>query len=151
MKRELPVRDEFTFLHPLRVRWAEVDAQGVVFNPNYFAYADVAMTEYLRWAGLPYPNGFSQFGCELFAVRAECDYVASARYDEELELATRIEYIGHTSLRFRTAMFRGPELLTAIRITYVNAELASKRPTAIPAQVTERIERLERTPPERKR
>ena len=31
------VRDDFAFLHPLRVRWAECDAQGIVFNANYFA------------------------------------------------------------------------------------------------------------------
>jgi acyl-CoA thioester hydrolase len=29
-------RDEFTMIHPLRVRWAEVDRQDVVFNANYF-------------------------------------------------------------------------------------------------------------------
>jgi hypothetical protein len=29
-------RDDFTFFHTLRVRWAEVDRQDVVFNGNYF-------------------------------------------------------------------------------------------------------------------
>ena len=41
-------RQDFTFFHPLRVRWSEVDPQGIVFNPNYLAYADIALTEYMR-------------------------------------------------------------------------------------------------------
>ena len=39
---------DFTFLHPLRVRWAECDAQGIVFNVNYFLYFDVVMTGWVR-------------------------------------------------------------------------------------------------------
>jgi len=51
-------RDDFTFLHPLRVRWAEVDRQDVVFNANYFLYFDVAVAEYWRAIGIPYPEGY---------------------------------------------------------------------------------------------
>ena len=35
-------RDDFRLRHELRVRWAEVDPQGIVFNPNYLMYFDVA-------------------------------------------------------------------------------------------------------------
>ena len=31
----VPNRDSFTFFHPLRVRWAEVDPQGIVLNGHY--------------------------------------------------------------------------------------------------------------------
>ena len=41
-------REEFRFAHPLRVRWAEADMQGVVFNAHYLLYFDVAVTEYWR-------------------------------------------------------------------------------------------------------
>ena len=41
-------RDDFTFFHALRVRWAEVDRQDVVFNGHYFLYFDVAIGEYWR-------------------------------------------------------------------------------------------------------
>ena len=46
---------EFTFFHPLRVRWAEVDMQSVVFNGHYLTYFDVAITEYWRSLKLPSP------------------------------------------------------------------------------------------------
>ena len=38
------------FVHRLRVRYHECDAQGVVFNANHFAYFDVALTELWRAA-----------------------------------------------------------------------------------------------------
>ena len=46
-----PSRDAFSFFHPLRVRWAEVDPQSIVFNGHYLTYADVAITEYFRALG----------------------------------------------------------------------------------------------------
>ena len=42
-----------THIEPLRVRWNEVDAQGIVFNAQYLAYLDVASTGYWRALGLP--------------------------------------------------------------------------------------------------
>ena len=38
------------FVYALRVRYAECDPQQIVFNANYFAYFDVAMTELWRAA-----------------------------------------------------------------------------------------------------
>ena len=36
------------FRHPIRVRYNECDPQGHVFNANYLAYFDIAMTELWR-------------------------------------------------------------------------------------------------------
>ena len=36
------------FVHRLRVRYHECDLQGVVFNANYLAYFDIALTEFMR-------------------------------------------------------------------------------------------------------
>ena len=38
------------FTHRLRVRYAECDVQGVVFNSHYLAYFDIAITELWRAA-----------------------------------------------------------------------------------------------------
>lgn len=140
----------FPLLHPLRVRWAEVDAQGLVFNPHYFGYADIAMTEYLRAAGVPYPSGLSEFGSDLFAIRAEADYLRSARYDDLLSLGARVEYIGRTSVRFLTGVFRKEELLTELRVTYVNASTKEQKPMPLPAMLVNQIVSFERMPPQRK-
>jgi acyl-CoA thioesterase FadM len=38
-------RSDFRFLHRLRVRWAEVDLQKIVFNPHYLMYLDTALAD----------------------------------------------------------------------------------------------------------
>ena len=146
-----PVRDEFSFFHRLRVRWAEVDPQGIVFNPNYLMFADVGWTEYLRSAGYAYPSGLAESGVDVFAVHAELDFFASAAYDDELELAVRTVEIGRTSLRIQVAVFRGETALCNIGLVYVAAALgAERKPVPVPAAFAARLCELEKLPPRRK-
>jgi len=144
-----PSSEDFRFFHDLRVRWAEVDPQGIVFNGNYLVYADVAFTEYMRTIGFPYPAGLEPFGTDLFAVNASLDYHASARFDDELEIGVRVDRIGRTSLRFLVGVFRDQEPLVSIRLTYVNATREDVTPTPVPDEFAERIRAFERTEPSR--
>jgi acyl-CoA thioester hydrolase len=145
-----PTRDEFTFFYPLRVRWAEVDSQGIVFNAHYLAYADIAFNEYLRAIGLPYPAGLADFGSDVFAARSELNFRGSAVYDDDLDLAARISRIGRTSMALTVGIFRGHELLCDIQMTYVNGARDTKKPMPVPDALIEAVMRFETTPPERK-
>src|SRR6185295_8930326 len=64
----------FRLRERLRVRWAEVDLQGIVFNGHYLTYFDIAVTEYWRAIGLPYPHAFEGTGVDLFAVKSTVEY-----------------------------------------------------------------------------
>jgi len=150
MGEELATRDEFVFFHPLRVRWSELDPQGIVFNPNYFVYADIAMGEYLRAISFTYPEAFVRYGADTFAVRAEASFVGSAVYDDTLELAVRAEQLGRTSFRLLIGIFRGEALLTLLRMTYVYASSETKRPQPLSEELVAKIVSYERTPPARK-
>ena len=44
-------REQFWFFHPFRVRYSEIDGQGVVFNAHYLTYFDTTITEYFRALG----------------------------------------------------------------------------------------------------
>jgi hypothetical protein len=57
----------YAFTMALRVRWAEVDQQGIVFNAHYLTYFDVAITEYWRAIGLPSPDGLAGTGSDLYS------------------------------------------------------------------------------------
>lgn len=107
--------------------------QGVVFNPNYLAYADVAMTEYFRAIGLPGHEGTAGLGIDMVAAGAKLDFRASARFDEMLRLGARIERFGRTSFQPRVAIFRDDELLADVGLTYVCvAPDGPRQPTPVP-------------------
>ncbi|WP_084640426.1 acyl-CoA thioesterase [Meiothermus rufus] len=123
---------EFPFLHRLRVRWAETDPQGIVFNGHYLTYFDVAITEYWRAVGLPYPGSLERFGLDLFVVKATVEYHAPAQYDDELEVGVRVGRIGNSSLQFVLGVFRAGEHLASGEVIYVAAHPQTRRPQPVP-------------------
>jgi acyl-CoA thioester hydrolase len=140
-------RDQFKLIHPLRVRWAEVDPQGIVFNANYLAYFDVGVTEYWRDLGFVYPEGFTALGVDSFAVKATLEYHASARYDDVVDLCVRASHLGRTSMRIAVEIHRGEEHLVTGELVYVLADPTSRKPTPIPDALRAAITRYERVTP----
>lgn len=141
-------RDDFTFAHGLRVRWAEVDRQDVVFNAHYFLYFDVAVTEYWRAIGFRYPQELSAHGSDIFALKATAEYHGSARYDDELEVCCRVGRIGRSSMQLLLGIYRGAEHLTSGELIYVHVTLDPRRPAPWPEAVIRAIRAYEKTPPE---
>ena len=95
-------RSDFRFLHRLRVRWAEVDLQKIVFNPHYLMYLDTALADYWRAMGLPYEPTLAALGGELFLKKATLEYHASAVYDDYLDVGLRFH---QHRLRLRIHVF----------------------------------------------
>lgn len=140
-------RSDFVFCHGLRVRWAEIDRQGIVFNGHYLTYFDVAITEYWRAIGYPYPDALAQQGCDTFAVKATIEYRAPARYDDVLDVLVRVGRIGRSSMQFLLEIHRGDTQLIVGELIYVNADAETRKPTPVPAFLREAIARFERVPP----
>jgi acyl-CoA thioester hydrolase len=141
-------RSDFTFVHRLRVRWAEVDRQDVVFNAHYFLYFDVAITEYWRAIGFNYPHALVADGTDVFALKASAEFHGSAGYDDELELGCRVARIGRTSMTFVLGIYRGAQHLTSGELIYVHTDLATRRSTPWPPALRAAILAYEGTPPE---
>ena len=91
-------RSDFRFADPLRVRWAEVDMQKVVFNGHYLMYVDTAMGNWWRALALPYEDTLAALGGDLFVRKSTLEYLAPARYDDALEIGVRFESAGTSSL-----------------------------------------------------
>ena len=100
-------RSDFRFADPLRVRWAEVDMQKVVFNGHYLMYVDTAMGNWWRALALPYKATLEDLGGDLFVRKSTLEYLAPAHYDDALQVGIRFESAGTSSLRFVAAVFRG--------------------------------------------
>ena len=143
--------EDFAFTHRLRVRWAETDLQGVVFNANYYIYFDVAITEYWRAIGFRYPAELVEtFGTDLFAVASSAQFHAPAAYDEELDIGCRASRLGRTSMTFALAIWRGGEHLTSGELTYVNADAKTRKPEPLPQPLIDKIRSFEARQPDTK-
>ena len=140
-------KQDFAFSHRLRVRWAEVDRQDIVFDGHYLTYFDLAMTEYLRAMGFPYPAGLLDAGSDLFVVKAIVEYKASAHYDEEIDIYCRVARIGHSSLQFLFEIHRGDDMLVSGENIYVNADPKTKQSASVPEVLRNAIKRFERIDP----
>ena len=133
----------FRHSETLRVRWSEVDAQGIVFNGHYLTWFDIGITEYWRAIGLPYPEGIAGTGGDLFAVRSVINYHASARFDELLDICVRAARLGNSSMTFEMAVFRGDERLVSGEMVYVNADPESRSSRPLPEKLRAAIEAWE--------
>jgi acyl-CoA thioester hydrolase len=140
-------RQEFGFCHRLRVRWAEVDRQGIVFNGHYLTYFDVGITEYYRALGYPYPDGLAQHGTDLYVRKAEVEYHASAEYDDEVDVCVRVERLGRSSFDFRVEIYRAGQLLVGGKVIYVNADPVARKSSPLPDFLRNAIKGFERTAP----
>jgi acyl-CoA thioester hydrolase len=136
---------------PLRVRWAEADMQGVVFNAHYLTYCDVAVTEYWRAIGLKYPQELVENGSDTFVRKATIEYFAGAQFDDELFICARAAQLGRSSLRFVLELFRQSatdQALIAAELVYVNADPVLRKSVPWSARVRDLIRRFEPVPPQ---
>jgi acyl-CoA thioester hydrolase len=99
-----------------RVRYPEVDAQGVVHHSRYLQYFEMGRVELLRATGFSYAD-LERRGVLFVVAKVEVRFKAPARYDEELTLTTRI--IRQTTVRIDHAyeLRRGQTLLAEATTT----------------------------------
>jgi acyl-CoA thioester hydrolase len=120
-----------SFRHPLRVRYAECDAQGVVFNAHYLAYVDVAITELWRAAFGSYDEMLRR-GVDVVVAEAHLRFRAPARFDEELTLEATVKHLGTTSIVTVHRICRDREPLVDVEIRHVMVDRDNLVKTPIP-------------------
>ncbi|MFZ3220023.1 MAG: YbgC/FadM family acyl-CoA thioesterase [Rhodoferax sp.] len=140
-------RSNFRFSHRLRVRWAEVDMQKIVFNAHYLMYFDTAMGDYWRALALPYEAAMEQLGGDFYVKKSSVEYHASARYDDQLEVCLRCARIGTSSMVFEGAIFCASALLVTCELIYVFANPATQVSQPVPAVLRGILEGYEQGAP----
>lgn len=107
-----------TFTHPVKVRYLEVDAQGVVFNAWYLAWFDDAMTAFLGHGGLPYRTMLDA-GYDVQLVRSEIDWKSGVGFEDDVQVAVSTARIGRTSFALDFEVRLGERVTCAGRTVYV--------------------------------
>ncbi len=136
-------RSEFRFFDHLRVRWAEIDAQKIVFNAHYLMYFDTAVAGYWRALALPYAESMESLGGDLYVRKATVEYHGSARYDDRLDVGLRCARIGNSSIQFLGGVFRADELLVEGELIYVFADPHTQTSRPVPPALRELLQGYE--------
>jgi YbgC/YbaW family acyl-CoA thioester hydrolase len=136
-------RTDFRYFDRLRVRWAEVDMQRIVFNGHYLMYFDTAVAGYWRALAAPYHETMQQLQGDLFVRKATLEYEGSARYDDQLQVGIRCGRIGTSSMVLHAAAFRGEQLLVHGELVYVFADPATQKSKPVPPALRSLFEEFE--------
>lgn len=119
------------FIHRLRVRYAECDQQGVLFNANYLAYIDHTITEMWRVAYGGYTTMLDR-GVDVVVAQASLRFLGSARFEDEVTIEATVTNIGTTSVSMAYRFLRDGELLLEATMRHVFIDRATATKTAMP-------------------
>jgi len=136
-------RAPFRFAYRTRVGFDETDAQGIVYYGRYMPYFDRARVEYLRHLDLL----GAPAGAPEFVMRAQhVEYLAPARFDDELEVFARVRRIGRTSIiwSFQAVNVASAEHLVSSEQTLVYVDEESRRPVRVSDRLRAAVSSFER-------
>jgi acyl-CoA thioester hydrolase len=138
------VKSDFRFHHTLRVRYSEIDQQGIVFNGNYMTYYDVAQVEYFRAIGMKAQDMVAA-GADTVLARIAIEFKATARFDDLLEIHARVSKIGNTSIVMDFEIYAEGEdrLISSATTVYVCVDPQALKPIRVPDQIRFVISRFE--------
>jgi len=121
------------FTHLLRVRYAECDAQKIVFNARYADYIDIATTEFTRAIWGDY-NDVLETGVDNRVVSMTINWKAPAIFDDVLAIYVEPKKIGNTSYTLGIQFYKydTEQLLADAEITYVLVNADDYKKTSIP-------------------
>lgn len=129
-------RSDFRFAFQKRVRFAEIDAQAVIFNARYLEYFDIGLVEYWRAAGMYETVGLIG-GPEFHVAKALVEFKAPILLDELIDICVRCQRVGTSSLTFAFELHgAGAEDLRATgEEVHVHVAEVRGRPAPLPASV----------------
>jgi acyl-CoA thioester hydrolase len=106
------------FVHPIDIRYLEVDRQGVVFNMWYLAYLDDAMTAFLGAGGLPYGDLLAT-GFDVQVVHTELDWRGPLGFGDQAAVQVIVSHIGRTSFALDFDVVSSDRTVVNARTVYV--------------------------------
>lgn len=128
------------FIHRFRVRYAECDPQGVVFNAHYLAYADIAMTELWRESVAGGYQAMIEAGADMVVAEANLRFRAPARFDDEVDAELTVTRLGTTGMTSAIRLLRDSEPLSEVTLRHVFVATDGSGKVPIPDQVRSGLE-----------
>jgi len=123
-----------------RVRYPETDRMGVAHHTHYFVWFELGRTELMRQAGCAYGELEDDAGVFFPVVEAAATYKASARYDETIEIETRLTSAEGVRVRFEYVVRRSADGRVLATGHTVHASCGKDgRPVRLPEDIRVRL------------
>lgn len=124
----ITMRDECIFFCTVRVRYGEVDQQGIVYNGNYAVYGDFAFCEFLRNRGCSYNDLSKTLDFEVCHKASSFEFFSSAYAEDLVEIGVKIVNIGTRSFTIGYEFRREgeDELLVYSEVVYVGYDVENR-------------------------
>lgn len=123
------------FHWPVRVYWEDTDAGGVVYYANYLKFMERARSEWLRAFGFEQDVLRDEAGVVFVVRRVEVDYLAPARFNDQLDVSVTLLELGRASLVLTQSLSRGNTRLVAAQVTLACVDATRFKPVKIPAPI----------------
>lgn len=117
-----------TFRSTQQVRFAHVDAAGIVFYPRYFEMLNAAMEDYFAQAiGVDFAEMHGERGLGVPTVRMEADFTVPSRLGDELHFLIAPVHVGRSSAEISVKVECTGELRFRATVVLVCMNLAEGR------------------------
>ncbi len=103
----------------LRVYYEDTDLAGIVYYANYLRFIERARTEWVRELGIDQSRLKAEQGLVFAVRRVEADYLRPARFDDQLQVETRLVGLTGARLHLAQAVTRGDDRLFAATVVLV--------------------------------
>ncbi len=118
----------------LRVYYEDTDLAGIVYYANYLKFIERGRTEWVREQGIDQSKLRDDEGLVFAVRRVEADYLAPARFDDDLIVRTSVEQMSGARIILSQDVMRGKDLLFSAQVTLVALTLEGQ-PTRLPANI----------------
>lgn len=142
----LPAKGEIIgkiFAFPVRVYYEDTDAGGIVYYANYLKFAERARTEFLRALAVCQQNDLEQNQTGFVVRSCHIEYLRSAVLDDALIVTCKVLECGSASATIAQEILRGEEVLATVEVKVVYMNVATHRPTRIPAEMTDKFKQFD--------
>ncbi|MFD1344805.1 tol-pal system-associated acyl-CoA thioesterase [Litorisediminicola beolgyonensis] len=120
---------------PVRVYYEDTDMAGIVYHANYLRYIERARSDWVRSLGID-QNALRDAGRVFVVRRIESDFLAPARFDDELDVVTETAQASGARLVLHQEVRRAGERLFQAEVTVVCVTL-----DGVPQRLPEELRR----------
>jgi acyl-CoA thioester hydrolase len=131
------------FVWPVRVYWEDTDAGGVVYYANYLKFMERARSEWLRALGVEQDALRDEAGVVFVVRRVEIDYLAPARFNDQLEVSVSLYESGRASLSVRQELMCGLTRLAEAVVTLACVDAVRFKPVKMPQPILQALDSRE--------